>query len=142
VIDPEQLEEKKAAKRAYVNEWSKAYRKTPAFKAAQDKYRFSEHGIAKRRAQKLKPESKATAAARHAERGRVLNEMKVTAGCIDCGFNAHPAALEFDHVRGEKLGNVSTIRNRAWHLVLAEIAKCDVRCSNCHRIKTAEDGWK
>lgn len=67
----------------------------------------------------------------------LVNEYKVKMGCVDCGYNAHHAALEFDHVRGEKLRNVSTINGI--NLAKKEIEKCDVRCSNCHRIKTWND---
>lgn len=47
--------------------------------------------------------------------------------------------LEFDH-RGDKIDDVSAYANRgrSWALVSAEIAKCDVRCANCHRRRTAE----
>ena len=62
---------------------------------------------------------------------------KTDVGCVDCGYNAHPAALDFDHRDGsEKKGNVS--RMVSLDRVKAEIAKCDVRCANCHRIKTYE----
>jgi len=57
--------------------------------------------------------------------------------CVDCG-NSDPRVLEFDHVRGVKKYNVSEMQNQR-HTVKAlfeEIAKCDVRCANCHRIKT------
>jgi hypothetical protein len=56
--------------------------------------------------------------------------------CIDCGFH-HPAALEFDHVRGKKLAAVSVLVAHACGLkkIMDEIAKCEVRCSNCHRIR-------
>lgn len=63
---------------------------------------------------------------------------KVRQGCMDCGFNAHPIALEFDHRSGEqKLFNIGEKvgcypMNRIW----AEIAKCDVVCANCHAIRT------
>lgn len=63
--------------------------------------------------------------------------------CVDCG-NSDPLVLEFDHVRGEKKYNVSNMIARAfsWNTILEEISKCDVRCANCHRIKTAkESGW-
>ena len=57
--------------------------------------------------------------------------------CVDCG-NPDPRVLEFDHVRGEKRYNVSDLRRLrfSWPVILAEIEKCDVRCANCHRIKT------
>ena len=57
--------------------------------------------------------------------------------CVDCG-NADPRVMEFDHVRGVKKYNVSEMQNQR-HTVKAlmeEIAKCDVRCANCHWIKT------
>lgn len=62
--------------------------------------------------------------------------MKMARGCVDCGFKDHPAALDFDHVRGVKLLNVSAAKSIAQ--ADAEIAKCEVRCANCHRIKTWE----
>ena len=58
--------------------------------------------------------------------------------CIDCG-EADPIVLDFDH-RGDKTANVADLlRDRAsWETIAAEIAKCDVRCANCHRRKTVE----
>lgn len=70
---------------------------------------------------------------------RYLDNIKMTRGCIDCGFNTHPAALDFDHVRGDKAILVSSCKSRA--RADAEIAKCEVRCSNCHRIKSWERRW-
>jgi hypothetical protein len=63
--------------------------------------------------------------------------------CVDCG-ESDIRVLEFDHVRGEKKGNVSemTGANIAWQRIEAELAKCEIRCANCHRRKTAIDfGW-
>lgn len=63
--------------------------------------------------------------------------------CVDCG-EANPIVLEFDHVRGEKRGNISEIVSAGWSLayIAEEIAKCDVRCANCHRIRTvAQFAW-
>jgi len=63
--------------------------------------------------------------------------------CIDCG-NEDPVVLEFDHRDpATKLTEVSRmIVSKPWGRVLAEIKKCDVRCINCHRRKTAREfGW-
>ncbi len=65
--------------------------------------------------------------------------------CVDCGETA-PVVLEFDHIdRKEKLMEVSRLVRfqRPWRIISAEINKCEVRCANCHRRKTAkEDSWK
>ena len=59
--------------------------------------------------------------------------------CIDCG-ETNPIVLDFDHVLGDKIANVSAmIRNRGWAVLKAEMAKCAVRCSNCHRRKTFKE---
>lgn len=59
--------------------------------------------------------------------------------CVDCG-EKNPIVLDFDHVRGKKLFNVGRAisgSHRSWKAIMSEIEKCDVRCANCHRIRTA-----
>jgi hypothetical protein len=58
--------------------------------------------------------------------------------CIDCG-ESDPMVLEFDHrERAHKRIAVSLLlRAGPWRNVLSEIRKCDVRCANCHRRRTA-----
>lgn len=57
--------------------------------------------------------------------------------CVDCGM-ADPRVLDFDHLR-DKRGNISRLRySYDWVVVEAEIAKCEVVCANCHRIRTYE----
>lgn len=58
--------------------------------------------------------------------------------CMDCGQTFPTYVMDFDHVRGEKLFNVSQgyQQKRTLAEVAAEIEKCDVVCSNCHRIRT------
>lgn len=60
--------------------------------------------------------------------------------CVDCG-ETDPIVLTFDHVRGTKHANVSDLMRggHAWSTVEQEIAKCEVRCCNCHARKTAKD---
>lgn len=59
--------------------------------------------------------------------------------CIDCG-ESDPVVLQFDHVRGNKSENISTMfrQNAPWKHIEKEIHKCDVRCANCHARKTAK----
>ena len=63
--------------------------------------------------------------------------------CVDCGVT-NVIVLEFDHRDPQdKLNSVANmISSKRWARVRAEIEKCDVRCVNCHRRKTARDyGW-
>lgn len=59
--------------------------------------------------------------------------------CVDCG-ESNPVCLEFDHVRGNKHKAISTMITSAASIaaLMAEIGKCEVRCANCHRKKTAQ----
>lgn len=60
--------------------------------------------------------------------------------CADCPdgtiWPAH--VLQFDHVRGEKIGNVSEMigQGRPLEVIDAEMAKCDVVCANHHAMRT------
>ena len=56
--------------------------------------------------------------------------------CVDCG-EADPVVLDFDH-RRDKVANVSSMLSRAWSNIDAEVEKCEVRCANCHRRRTAQ----
>lgn len=75
---------------------------------------------------------------------RLMRQYLVGRGCVDCG-NTNPVVFEFDHVRGIKRYEVSIMLNGgfAWARILEEAAKCEIRCANCHRIKTAAQlNWK
>ena len=66
-----------------------------------------------------------------------INRVKTIKGCRDCG-NKDFRVLDFDHVRGEKSFNISRAQRYYFKLekVKMEMRKCEIRCSNCHRIKT------
>lgn len=70
---------------------------------------------------------------------KLIEEYKKTHPCVDCGFS-NPLALDFDHVRGKKKANVAILAHTSYseEALWREIAKCEVRCANCHRIITAE----
>jgi hypothetical protein len=78
-----------------------------------------------------------TSRARLARYRRYLASQLV-AGCVDCG-NCDIRVLEFDHVRGIKVANVTRmVLDASLDKVMAEVEKCEVRCRNCHAIAT----WK
>ena len=64
--------------------------------------------------------------------------------CVDCG-ESDPVVLDFDHVdAASKSWNIAdkVADGWAWRTIQAEIAKCVVRCANCHRRRTARQfGW-
>jgi L-lysine 2,3-aminomutase len=57
--------------------------------------------------------------------------------CVDCG-ETDPRVLDFDHISNKK-HNISTLLRKeySWESILLEAKKCEVRCANCHRKKTA-----
>jgi hypothetical protein len=80
------------------------------------------------------------------KRNRVVKELHRTKllaylsahSCVDCG-ESDVVCLEFDHVRGHKVKPVSQmIGAYEWAAIEKEIAKCQVRCANCHRRRTAK----
>ena len=58
--------------------------------------------------------------------------------CSDCGGEYPPYLMDFDHVTGDKLDDICGMRMRTVEreTILAEIAKCEVVCANCHRART------
>lgn len=86
--------------------------------------------------------------ARHGEKKRkrarelraYVQAIKVERGCADCGYNANPVALDFDHLPGAiKVDRLAVLScSNALHVIHAEIDKCEVVCANCHRIRTAK----
>ena len=76
------------------------------------------------------------------ENRRKLYEFYLANPCVDCG-EKNPIVLEFDHKNSvEKTANISSLLDNKWETIQKEIDKCDVRCANCHRIRTAKQfGW-
>lgn len=76
----------------------------------------------------------------------VVIRIKEETPCADCG-NYYPYyVMDFDHLEGEeKSFNISAASYRkSLDVILGEIEKCDVVCSNCHRTRTQErraEGW-
>lgn len=75
---------------------------------------------------------------RKAETRECLLEYLARHPCVDCK-TPDVRVLQFDHRdRKDKVSNVSALIHRGlpWDTVLEEIEKCEVRCANCHMIRT------
>ncbi|HSK92972.1 MAG TPA: hypothetical protein VLA76_02800 [Candidatus Angelobacter sp.] len=58
--------------------------------------------------------------------------------CADCGGRYEPCAMDFDH-RDPTTKNHTVTRmvgRSSTEVILAEVAKCDIVCANCHRLRT------
>lgn len=69
-----------------------------------------------------------------------VQNFKNTTPCTDCKKKYPHYVMDFDHVRGTKISNIADMThvNMSRRKLWAEIAKCDIVCSNCHRIRTHE----
>lgn len=94
------------------------------------------------------PQAYVARARKNRQKSRLRNRIEkakllASQRCIDCG-ETDPVVLEFDHRdRALKVANISRLAaSNGWSSVVAEIAKCEVRCVNCHRSRTAgQFGW-
>lgn len=70
-------------------------------------------------------------------------EIKKQKGCKECGYNDNPVALTFHHPDDNKEGNVSTMiqKGQGKKKILSEIEKCEVLCSNCHKVIENGDSY-
>lgn len=81
-----------------------------------------------------------------------LNALKTAAGCKDCGYNDHPAALHFDHVDARtKLKELGWVDDRSKLFTRGRLARfidhvtkyCEIRCANCHAVRSVkEQHWR
>ena len=77
-----------------------------------------------------------TAKAKRDKIRNFVDELKTGLSCKRCGFD-HPKALDFHHRDpNTKVFRIAqaTAGWRTHDALLAEIAKCDVLCANCHRV--------
>lgn len=67
--------------------------------------------------------------------------------CVDCG-ETDSSVLTFDHVREKKSNDIANMVNtgRSLESIRSEIEKTEVRCFNCHVMRTHEqqrsNRWK
>lgn len=69
---------------------------------------------------------------------KILIEIKSFTPCMDCGEQYPYYVMDFDHRPGvDKKFELADSKNISSALrLMEEVDKCDVVCSNCHRIRT------
>jgi hypothetical protein len=67
-----------------------------------------------------------------------VRKIKEKSPCSDCEKYYHYSQMDFDHVDGKKKHNIARYANSAVSIktIKDEIAKCEVVCANCHRLRT------
>lgn len=87
-----------------------------------------------------KPAYKRTYAANKRKQRQVLRDKLKSKPCTDCNQTFPPYCMDFDHIPelGPRLSSVGNIIQSAMDIkrVMEEIAKCELVCANCHRIRT------
>lgn len=109
----------------YYREYDRKYRQTENGKAYLRKYSTSE---------KRRKVSRAFADRKRVERMALFRKLK-DVPCADCGNRYPYYVMDFDH-NGNKKFLVTRSWSRSLTAIVDEVAKCDVVCANCHRIRS------
>lgn len=64
-----------------------------------------------------------------------INKVKARP-CRDCNNIYPPYVMDFDHIKGEKIINLGHATRYGFPKIIEEIKKCELVCSNCHRVRT------
>lgn len=76
---------------------------------------------------------------KQSKREFILNLYKVNKPCADCHKIYHPVCMDFDHMDpSSKWDDISRLLGSDLSLdrIEEEIKKCELVCSNCHRLRT------
>lgn len=64
-----------------------------------------------------------------------LRRLKISSGCVICGYSDHASALTFDHIDPKnKQYEMASIYRRPMKIIMSELEKCRVLCANCHSV--------
>ena len=72
------------------------------------------------------------------ERNRdYVRQIKESNPCIDCGEHFHYSQMDFDHL-DDKKHSIAKLANSEASIktIKSELTKCELVCSNCHRLRT------
>ena len=66
-----------------------------------------------------------------------IKELKENSPCTDCKKFFHFSAMDFDHIRRKKKGEISSLKQSvSIQKLIEEMNKCELVCACCHRIRT------
>lgn len=66
-----------------------------------------------------------------------VTSLKQDKSCVDCNVRYNFWQMDYDHLTSKVLSvSVMVGRGYSQEAILAEIAKCDLVCANCHRDRT------
>lgn len=71
---------------------------------------------------------------------KLITEYLLSEHCVDCGEN-DIRTLDFDHINPDNKESAVTrmmFDGCGWEKISKEIKKCEIRCANCHRKRTAD----
>lgn len=108
------------------------------FTNVEEKRKYQRDHYAKNRKIYLARKKKCRKAQYGRSKAIVIEAKKV--GCFDCKIEFRHWVLQFDHVRGRKLGNVCDMLMLPENQLRKEITKCDIVCANCHADRTYQRG--
>ena len=70
-----------------------------------------------------------------------VRDLKEASPCADCGHSFPYYVMDYHHRdAADKEFKLSRALSNtmAWSRILAEVAKCDLLCANCHRVREHE----
>lgn len=65
-----------------------------------------------------------------------IKKIKEETPCADCGQHFPYFVMDFDHQRDKEFNIANNVYAKSWETIEKEIAKCELVCANCHRIRT------
>jgi hypothetical protein len=77
---------------------------------------------------------------RYIKRNAAITRAERERPCADCGVTYPYHVMDFDHIGDDKTAGIAAMVQQpvSEKKLREEIAKCEVVCSNCHRIRTYE----
>jgi hypothetical protein len=66
----------------------------------------------------------------------ILDTLKSSTPCLDCGGSFKACQMDFDHVGDDKAANIAQLLGGKTSTLILEIDKCHLVCANCHRVRT------